>query len=185
MEKEYVNAPFIKRGIAFVIDGVMAFLPVLVVYLIFTGTYSGYTPLFYPTPIIGAVSMIDLPIVVNKSVSTVTDDDGAVISDTNYSMVATGSRMLSVAVIIMYIIYGTFCTVMYDGKTIGKKLMGLRVIPEDGEKPVKAYVLREAVGKVIINSTIIIPVISLVMAIFAPNKKTIHDMIGKTRVVVE
>ena len=185
MEKEYVSASFIKRGFAFVIDAVVAFLPALVMYLIFTGTYSGYTPLYYPAPVIGAVSMVDLPVVVNEKVSMVKSDEGGIVSETNYSMPATGSRMLSVLVIIMYVGYGTFCTLMYDGKTVGKKLMKLRVIPEDDEAPLKSYLLREVLGKVIINSTVIIPVVSLFMAMFAPNKKTVHDYIGKTRVISE
>ncbi|MFQ9932880.1 MAG: RDD family protein [Lachnospiraceae bacterium] len=185
MEKEYVNAPFVKRGLAFVIDAVVAFLPALVVYFIFTGTYSGLTPLYYPAPVIGAVSMIDLPVAVNEKVSTVTSDEGGIISETNYSIPATGSRMLSVFVIIFYVGYSTFCTALYDGRTVGKKLMRLRVIPEDGEKPLKAYLLRELLGKVIINSTIIVPVISLFMALFAPKRKTVHDYIGRTRVVAE
>lgn len=185
MQKEYVNASFLKRGIAFVIDAIMAFLPALVVYFIFTGSYSGYTPLFYPAPVIGAVSMIDLPVLVDRSVSTIESDEGGVISRTNYSMPATGARMLSVFVIIIYVGYGTFCTAMYDGRTIGKKLMRLRVVPEDEAKPTRAYLLRELVGKVLVNSTIIVPVVSLFMVLFTPNKKSVHDYIGKTRVIVD
>lgn len=185
MEKEYQNASFIKRGIAFVIDAVMAFVPALVVYIFFTGTYSGYTPLYYPAPLVGAVSMIDLPVVVNERVSNVTSDEGGIISTTNYSMPATASRMLSVFVILIYLGYSAFCTVLYDGRTIGKKFMKLKVIPEDGANPTKAYLLRELLGKVVINSTIIVPVVSLVMALVTPKKKTIHDYIGKTRVVSE
>ncbi len=185
MKDEYVNAPFIKRGFAFVIDAIMAFLPALAIYLIFTGTYAGLTPLYYPAPLIGAVSMVDLPVVVNDKVSIVTTDEGGIITDSNYSMPATASRMASVLVILMYVGYGTFCTVLYDGKTVGKKLMRLKVIPEGEEKPTKAYLMRELLGKVVVNSTIIIPVISLFMAMFAPKKKTIHDYIGKTRVISE
>lgn len=185
MQRENVDASFIKRGMAFVIDAVMAFLPALAVYIIFTGSYSGYTPLFYPAPVIGAVSMVDLPVVVNEKVSNVTSDEGGVISDTNYSMPATGARMLSVFVIIVYVGYGTFCTVVYDGKTIGKKLMRLRVVPEGETKASKAYLMRELVGKVLVNSTIIVPVISVFMVLFAPGKKAVHDYIGRTRVIAE
>lgn len=185
MEKQYENAPFIKRAIAFVIDAAMAFLPALVVYIIFTGGFKGYTPLYYPAPIIGAVSMVDLPVQVNEKVSNVTTDEGGTISTTNYSMVATGSRMLSVVVIIVYVGYGTFCTLVYDGKTIGKKLMKLRVVPENETEMTKAFLLRELLGKVVVNSTVIVPVVSVFMAMFGKDKKTVHDYIGKTRVVTE
>jgi uncharacterized RDD family membrane protein YckC len=185
MDNKYVNAPFIKRAVAFVIDAVMAFLPALVVYIVFTGGYSGHTPLYYPAPVIGVVSMVDLPPAVNEKVSTVTTDEGGVVTTTNYSMTATAARLLSVVVIIAYVGYGTFCTIVYDGKTIGKKLMKLKVIPEDEEKMTKAFLLRELLGKVVINSTVIVPIISVFMALFGKNKKTVHDYIGKTRVVVD
>lgn len=185
MDKKYVNAPFVKRGIAFVIDAAMAFLPALVVYILFTGGFKGYTPLYYPAPLIGAVSMVDLPVAVNEKVSNVTTEEGGTISKTNYSMTATGSRLLSVVVIVMYVGYGTFCTVVYDGKTIGKKLMKLRVVPEDDGRMTKAFLLRELLGKVVVNSTVIVPVVSAFMAAFAKDKKTIHDYIGKTRVIMD
>lgn len=184
-EKEYVKASFIKRGFAFIIDAVMAFLPALVVYFIFTGTYSGYTPLYYPAPVIGAVSMVDLPLVVNERVSKVETENGGVITNNNYSMVATGSRMLSVFVIVFYIGYGTFCTIVYDGKTIGKKLMRLRVVADGEANVTKAYIMREVLGKVIINSTVVVPVISAVMVLVVPKGKAVHDIIGKTRVISE
>lgn len=185
MDKEYVNAPFVKRGIAFVIDAAMAFLPALVVYILFTGGYKGYTPLYYPAPLIGAVSMVDLPVAVNEKVSNVTTDEGGTISKTNYSMTATGARLLSVVVIVMYVGYGTFCTIVYDGKTIGKKLMKLKVVTEDDGKMTKAFLLRELLGKVIVNSTVIVPVVSVFMVIFGKNKKAVHDYIGKTRVITD
>lgn len=185
VNKEYDKAPFIKRGFAFIIDAVMAFLPALVVYFIFTGTFTGYTPLYYPAPVIGAVSMIELPAVVNEKVSTVETDKGGVVTNNNYSMVATGSRMLSVFVIIFYIGYGTFCTLVYDGKTIGKKLMKLRVVSDGNENVTKAYIMREVLGKVIINSTVVVPVISIIMVLFMPRGKAVHDIIGKTRVISE
>lgn len=185
MDKEYVNAPFVKRGIAFIIDAAMAFLPALVVYILFTGGFKGYTPLYYPAPLIGAVSMVDLPVEVNEKVSNVTTEQGGTISTTNYSMVATGSRMLSVVVIIMYVGYGTFCTLVYDGKTIGKKLMKLKVIPENDGEMTKAFLLRELLGKVVVNSTVIVPVVSVFIVLLGKNKKAVHDYIGKTRVVAE
>lgn len=185
MEKEYVNAPFVKRGIAFVIDAAMAFLPALVVYIIFTGGFKGYTPLYYPAPLIGAVSMVDLPVEVNEKVSHVTTDEGGTISTTNYSMVATGSRLLSVVVIVVYIGYGTFCTIVYDGKTIGKKLMKLKVVPDSNEKMTKSFLLRELLGKVVVNSTVIVPVVSVFLVLFGKDKRAVHDYIGKTRVIID
>ncbi len=182
-QKIKFKAPAYKRGIAFLVDAIIAFLPALVMYIIFTGTYTGYTPAFYPAPVIGAVSMIDLPVEVNDSVNTIKTDLGGVSTGHNVSLYATGMRALSVLMIVFYVGYAAFCTVMYDGRTIGKKFMGIRVIPEDGESFNKAILLRELLGKVVINSTVIVPVISIIIMLITKDGKAIHDYIGKTRVV--
>lgn len=185
MEKQYVNAPVIRRGIAFIIDAVVAFIPALVMYIIFAGGYDGYAPVYYPAPVIGVVSMVDLPVEVNDEISLVESEDGGVISTSNHSMSATFFRLLSIVVLVFYVGYATLCTYLYDGRTIGKKLMGLRVVTDGEGNLTKAIIFREAIGKILVNSTVIVPVISLVMAIAAPKKKTIHDYIGKTRVIYD
>lgn len=183
MEKEYINASLVKRGVAYIIDIIVAFAPALVVYIIFTGTYSGLTPLYYPAPVVGAVSMADLPVAVDERVSTVTTDDGGIVTTHNYSTSATAARMLSVAVIIMYVGYSAFCTVMYDGKTVGKKFMHIKTVSTGDYGFTKAMLFREIIGKIIINSTVIVPVLSIFTILFTKERKAIHDFIGKTRVV--
>ncbi len=181
--KILLKAPAYKRAIAFLIDAVMAFLPALVMYIIFTGAYTGYTPAFYPAPIIGAVSMIDLPIEVNDSVNTIKTDLGGTTTQHNVSLYATGMRALSVLVIVMYMGYAAFCTILYDGRTIGKKFMKIRVVSDDGKNFNKSILLRELLGKVLINSTVIVPVISIITILVTKDGKAIHDYIGKTRVI--
>ena len=182
--REYSDAPFVKRGIAYVIDAIIAVMPAIVMYVIFAGEIRTLAPVYYPAPVIGAVSMVDLPVEVNKSVSIVKDDEG-IITTSNHTMTADAMRALSVLVIVFYVGYSAFCTALYDGRTVGKKIMHLRVVTDRETKPLKAYLLREILGKIIINSTVIIPVISVVMAIIMPKKKTIHDFIGGTRVIEE
>lgn len=183
--KEYYNAPFVKRGVAFLIDGFVAFLPALVMYIIITGGFTGYTPAFYPAPIFGAVSMVDLPIATNDKLNIMETDQGGTTEYHNVSLYATGARALSVFVILFYVGYQAFALVVYEGKTVGKKLMGIKVIKEDGNKIDKGYLIREVGGKVLLNSTIIVPVISVITILVTPKRKAIHDMISGTRVVLD
>ena len=71
-----LKAPVLKRIAAFLIDAVVAFIPVLVMYLVFTGSYVGWTPIWYESPAIAAVSMIDLPEEVNEKLNTFDNEDG-------------------------------------------------------------------------------------------------------------
>ena len=49
----------------------------------------------------------------------------------------------------------------------------------------KHIFVREVLGKVILNSIPVIPVISIFTMIFTKKRLALHDMIGKTRVVEE
>lgn len=184
-EKEMilVNASVVKRGIAFLIDAVVAFFPALVIYIILSSGYKGYAPIAYPAPIIGVANMIDLPVMMDERLNTMETDQGGKTEFRNVSVFATGSRAVSVFVIVFYLGYQTFAHIVYDGRTVGKKFMGIRVVREDGKKPDKSYLIREVVGKVILNSTIIVPIISVVTIIVTTNKKAIHDIIAKTIVI--
>lgn len=187
MEVTTVKAPFFKRVGAFLIDAVVAFIPALAMYLIFTGSYTGWTPIWYESPVIAGVTMYDLPIEVNEKVNTFENKDGGTYQEYNVSFPATICRVMSVVAIAFYIGYSTFCAYIFDGKTIGKKIFGLRMIPT-AEEPKKRNIqifLREVVGKILLNSIPVIPVISVFTILFTKDGKAIHDMIGKTRVVEE
>ena len=112
---------------------------------------------------------------------------------------ASVCRFLSVFVIVFYVFYSTFCAYIFDGKTVGKKIMGLRMILRDpGEEPEEEekkkewqkkndmnIFKREVLGKVLLNSIPISPVISFFTMLFTKDRLTLHDMIGKTIVVRE
>ena len=62
--------------------------------------------------------------------------------------------------------------------------MHLKVVPEDENRKFGITILlREGVGKILLNSIPIIPVISIFTILFTPSHKAIHDYIGKTRVL--
>ena len=75
------------------------------------------------------------------------------------------------------------CVYLFDGMTAGKYLMGIQVAGRSGRCSAKNILLRELLGKVVLNSTIIIPLISFIMMLVTPRHYTIHDLIGQTRVV--
>ena len=191
------KAPDLKRIAAFLIDAVVAFIPALTMYILFTGSYSGWTPIWYESPVIAAVSMTDLPPQVNESLNTFENGDGNTYTDYNVSFSATVCRILSVISIVFYVFYSTFCAYIFDGKTVGKKLMGLRMIvrdsgqePEDeaekeawNKKNNKHIFIREVLGKVLLNSIPIFPIISFFTMIITKNGITLHDLIGKTWVI--
>ncbi|MBE5939481.1 MAG: RDD family protein [Lachnospiraceae bacterium] len=178
-------AGIIRRIVAFIIDSLMSFIPVLVVLLFFTDNYQGYAltaPAFHATPLVGVVTLLDIPGEVNESINTHNNDIGGTYTDYDVSVLATGKRALSVLVVIFYVLYGTFATCIFEGHTFGKFLMKIDVVAVDTEKPMKKLLLRELVGKVLINSIPIVPIISLFTIIFTPKHLAIHDMIFNTRV---
>jgi uncharacterized RDD family membrane protein YckC len=70
------------------------------------------------------------------------------------------------------------------GFSIGKKLMGLRVVNENGKQPIGLVdaLIRETVGKFV--SAILLGIGFLVIG-FDPKKQGFHDKIAKTLVVYE
>lgn len=194
-----VNAPILKRIAAFLIDAVTAFIPALAMYIVFTGGYAGWTPIWYESPVIAAVTMIDLPPQVNEQLNTFDNEDGSTHKEYNVSFSATVCRVMSVLSIVFYVFYSTFCAYIFDGQTVGKRLMRLRILirgqtdmPEEKEemqewkkKNDKCIFVREVLGKVLLNSIPIFPVISFFTMIFTKDRLTLHDMIGKTCVMEE
>lgn len=187
MKTVAIKAPFYKRVAAYIIDALVAFIPALAMYLIFTGTYNGWTPIWYESPVIAGVTMYDLPIEVHERVNTFENADGSTYQEYNVSFPATICRVMSVVVILFYIGYSTFCAYIFDGKTVGKKLLGLRMITEeeDQKKKNKNIFFREVIGKILLNSIPLIPILSIFTILFTKDGRAIHDMIGKTKVVEE
>ncbi|MGX4668061.1 RDD family protein [Cerasibacillus sp. JNUCC 74] len=69
------------------------------------------------------------------------------------------------------------------GQTLGKMIMGIKVIREDGEKLTwNDLLFREVIGRFIHRVFSFLAVLYIVVA-FTKEKQGIHDMIGNTRVV--
>ena len=82
--------------------------------------------------------------------------------------------------IIVYLAYYIILTVVY-GQTLGKMVVGIRVIPQEGgANRWGAIILREVIGKFV---SAIILLFGYLMAAFDSKKRAMHDRIAGTYVV--
>jgi uncharacterized RDD family membrane protein YckC len=96
--------------------------------------------------------------------------------------------------VIWFLALNPLCMVIFKGQTIGKKIMGIRVVSHDGSRAgFLQIIVREWIGKYLINSLFsatsitfaaVLPSIgSLVWASLSKERMTIHDAIAQTRVI--
>ena len=91
--------------------------------------------------------------------------------------------VLSVISMIVYVLYYAVLPVsVLQGRTLGKKMMKLRIITEeDHDLPdLRTMLMREVVGKLCSSLTF---GIGFLMILFTQNRQGLHDRIGKTIVV--
>ncbi len=176
-------ASLIKRGLAFLIDCVIAVIPVVVISMFILTKIPTESIIMSPAPVLGLTSIYNMPFEVSKQLNIIENEDGTTYEvPRNVSVTATAIRMASWLAIVFYVLYTTFCTYLFN-KTIGKRLMHLEVVHCGERKTIIWCILRETLGKIILNTTFIVPIISVVMALCTQNHRTIHDMIGDTVVV--
>lgn len=85
-----------------------------------------------------------------------------------------------------YILYQPVCLLLLNGRTVGKLLMGIKVVHQDGSRlKFTDAIAREIVGKSIISNITLglAPAVSFIWAVLSKEHKTVHDTIGDTRVV--
>ncbi|WP_047979813.1 RDD family protein [Ornithinibacillus contaminans] len=85
---------------------------------------------------------------------------------------------------IIYYAYFLFMT-KYFGQTIGKMIIGIKVIRED-DQPLKwsDLLFRELIGRFIYQVFSFLAVLYIIVG-FTDEKQGLHDMIGSTRVIFE
>lgn len=116
--------------------------------------------------------------------------------------------ILSIAGIVVYILYYVVFQYVNKGQTLGKKIMGIKVEKENGEITINDFIFRSfIVNSVLYNMTIlvllfttkdtnyislvgilgmiqfIVMVVSALMLIFRKDKKALQDVITNTKVV--
>ncbi|PET42343.1 hypothetical protein CN514_22750 [Bacillus sp. AFS001701] len=108
----------------------------------------------------------------------------------NYTSMTINIFFTLLPIIVFDIIIPTY---LWKGQTIGKKVLGIKVIKDSEEfVDVKTMTLRSIltlvgnlIGMLNFPSQLVMSVVSLVdsLLIFNDNKKTLHDIIAKTKVV--
>ena len=192
-----------RRICAFIIDAAVAVVPILLVSIIAIRTLSLPYIMFlaYPSPGSGASIFIGYSafaaFTVEKSDSvvetytyrlgpdgqeevlerkeTVPGDKGKDTLPGSYVFVS------AVIALVFYLLYPFACTVLFKGQTLGKRLMGIRLRRSNssGVRPMDIFI-REFLGKTIINSIPIVPIISFFTMLFTREHKALHDMLADT-----
>lgn len=183
IEKASYPASILKRGLAYIIDCVISVIPIWVICGLMLSQVPMEPLILSPAPVWGMLTIYKMPTEVDKALNTITNEDGTYYEvPQNVSFSATSIRICTVLSMVFYVLYTTFCTYLY-GKTVGKKLMNIEVVHTGPLKPGIWSLLREAFGKILLNTTLIVPVVSIITVLVTPSHKAIHDFIGRTTVV--
>ena len=101
------------------------------------------------------------------------------------SMFALPDAQVNFLYCTLFAVYGTLFTEYVNGRTLGKILAKTKVISSDGTKPEMLYIgLREMVKAMYLVPFVgwAVGIISGCMMLFG-NGRTLHDIIGNTRVI--
>ncbi len=86
-----------------------------------------------------------------------------------------------ITILLLFLLYFALMT-KYMQQTVGKIIMGIKVVPKYGEQLTWGVVLfREVIGR-FISKTLLIPYL---LVIFMPKKEALHDLFADTYVVSE
>ncbi|MBP3338617.1 MAG: RDD family protein [Lachnospiraceae bacterium] len=182
-DKTDCPASFVRRVLAFLIDCFISALPVVVICIFVLNTFPKDVMVLSPAPVWGTLTIYKMPALVDDALNTIELDDGSTYDvPQNVSFSATCIRIFSYLSIVFYLLYTTLCTYMY-GKTIGKKIMRIEVYQLGKYKESLWSILRETIGKTLLNTTIIVPLISIVLILFTDKHRGIHDYLANTMVV--
>lgn len=178
-----------RRFFAFIIDAFISICPsILASFFISSIIAPALFVLFtsYPSPALGLSVYVGTASYYQDKTVTVHSDSDQQTTTTKreYGKPSTSVITISYMLIAFYLLYGLICTWLMHGQTVGKKLMCLRVRAASGEPASKSAIFyREFLGKTVINSIPIIPLISLFTLLFTKEHKALHDMLADTRVI--
>lgn len=161
-QHELDYAPLPNRMIALAIDTVIACMPTQ---LLTRAIFAFFMPF---TPVPGIMSLMLDPI-------------------QNSSSEAVRSKMVyGVFALAFFVLYQVVCLLLLKGQTVGKLITKIKVVRLDGSPLRLTDILaRETLGKLILNgiSFGIASLVSFVWCLVSKEHKTVHDVIGGTRVV--
>lgn len=183
-----------RRLSAYLIDCVIATLPALLISLVLLANTFLPFMMFVtsPSPLAGAPVYLSYASYATLSNSTViTESSNGVDSTYVYRKGLDGewkltepnnsAQVFTVLSLAFYFLYSTICTLLLKGQTFGKKIMKIKVQRTNTERASGGTILtRELLGKVLINSIPIVPLISLFTILLTEENKALHDMLADT-----
>jgi len=188
-----------RRMCAYLIDAIIAVIPALIMSIIIGTIALPYLVFItYPSPVIGATVYMSYAAFTYTTISEVTNVTTSEVKQNgesvdivekglNQNNMGSGKQpstiisILAVLSLAFYIFYSLVCTLIFRGQTVGKKLLHIKVRRSNTEVASSGAIFcREFLGKTLINSIPIIPIISLFTILFTKEHKALHDMLGDT-----
>jgi uncharacterized RDD family membrane protein YckC len=83
---------------------------------------------------------------------------------------------------IPWVLYEGFMLARYDGQTLGKKALGLRVVNADGSALEAAQGWKRGISRQVMSLTYVLGLVDMLM-IFSAQRRTLHDRFARTIVV--
>lgn len=184
-----------RRLSAYFIDALIAVLPAFVVTSILGSTIlSCFLLIMYPSPLAGAsiytsyasyqeFSVIESRSYSPNSVSTVPEASREIVQ-ANVNKPSPLSVAAALFALAFFLLYSLAATLVFRGQTIGKKLMYIKVRRSNTGPVTKGGIFsRELLGKILINSIPLVPLISIFTILLTKEHKALHDMLADTIVV--
>jgi uncharacterized membrane protein len=176
-----------KRLCAFLIDSVIASTPFLFSALLISSTIVPFLSLvlFYSNPAPSTVFYTATSLFYDET-DTEVEQRTIHTSGNNFTIIKTEKHawlrnLIDIVGFTVYLLYSLICSLLLHGQTLGKKLMRIRVRAATAEPSSKQTIFyREFLGKVLINSIPIVPLVSLFTLLFTKQHKTLHDMLADT-----
>lgn len=179
-----------RRLCAYVIDGIIAVIPALILSLVISTIMLPYLLFItYPSPLVGASAYLGYSTYDNFKVtssSEMQENGEKVVIEENRNYGGRPSpitSLMAVLGLIFYLFYSLICTLLYKGQTVGKKLMRIRIRASNTAMATTGAIFsRELLGKTLLNSIPLIPLISFFTILFTKEHKALHDMLADTTV---
>ncbi|MCM8900038.1 RDD family protein [Caldicoprobacter algeriensis] len=182
-ESSYPIAPLGKRVVAFIIDYILSLIP-LVLLLIGKTPESVIlltSPIMMYNPMV-LVFLISRAFILNHSASA---GSGVILSYTEPGINAV-HIVLTLACFVFFWLYSTLCMIIMKDRTIGMRLMNIKVVKRDRTalRPIDVFV-RQFIGKVLLATmtSSLSYIISFFWAVFSKTNNTVHDKLAGTLVV--
>lgn len=186
-----------RRLCAYFIDAIIAVVPAFVITFVLGSAMLSYVLLIlYPTPLVGTLSYLGYSSfegytitqeeVINTSLhNTVSVSEGGAENIQQISRRPTPTSIaFAIFGLVFYMFYSLGAALIFKGQTVGKKLMHIKVCRSDTSSITRGSIFsREFLGKFLMNSIPVVPLISLFTILFTKEHKALHDMLADTIVV--